>query len=249
MMLWALLAAAGAAPTAAPFVCDFQTSWRDCGFHAQSRTPERITSTQVAGQPGVRLETRPGDEDIAGSGGAERTDLTLTPEATGCEQGAEQWWEHTLLFPDDYVLPVADNAHPWPWAVLFDFHHSRIGGGQANFEIEVAGRPPVLQLAVSGGPAVSNGGPGSATQRFPIGPVVKNHWYRFIYHVMWSAQGDGFFDAWVDGRQVLAYKGPTLYAGQTCYQKLANYHTPVGAPVAVVHGKVERAATRAGLDP
>ena len=246
MMLWALLAVA-AAPDAASFTCNFDTSWTGCGFHVQARAPDRISLTEVAGISGVQLDTRPGDEGIAGSGGAERTDLTLSPETTGCEQGAEQWWTHTLLFPDGYVLPVPSSAHPWPWGVVFDFHHSRIGPGQANFEIEVAGKPPLLQLAVSGGPVVSSGAPGSATQRFPVGPVVKNHWYRFLYHVRWSSQGDGFFDAWVDGRQVLSYRGPTLYAGQTCYLKLANYHTPVGAPVSVVHGKIQRAATRAAL--
>jgi len=251
-VLVALLAVAAAAgegtkgPGAAPFSCTFVSSWMSCGFGAQAKSLERITPVEVAGVPGVRLETLPGDHNIAGSGRAERADLALSPEATGCSQGAEQWWKHALLFPDDYVLPQVTPAEPWPWGVVFDFHHTG-SEGQANFQIQVAGKPPGLQLAISGGPVVSNGAPGSPTRQFPVGSIVKNHWYEFVYHVRWSSGADGFFDAWVDGTSVLAYRGPTLYAGQGCYLKLANYHTPVGKPVSVVHARLQRAATETAL--
>lgn len=221
-------------------------SWSGCGFTVQAKAPERIEKVEVAGISGVRLTTLPGDEGIAGSGRAERADLALSPAATGCSQGAEQWWAHALLFPEDYTLPVASRADPWPWGVVFDFHQTG-SAGQANFEVEVAGDPPGLQLAISGGAAVSSGAPGSPTRRWPLGAIVRNHWYEFIYHVKWSSGSGGLFAAWVDGRQVLDYRGPTLYAGQGCYLKLANYHTPVGRPVSVVHARLRRAATRAEL--
>jgi len=248
-----LLAVAGAATAAGlhagvttPFSCAFARPWASCGFTAQAMSPDRITEVEAGGVRGVRLETLPGDERIAGSGGAERADLALSPGETGCSQGAEQWWTHSLLFPDDYTLPVVSRADPWPWGVVFDFHHTG-AEGQANYQIQVAGKPPELQLAISGGPVVSNGAPGSPTRRFSVGPVVKNHWYQFVYHIRWSPDGDGFFDAWVDGKRVADYRGPTLYAGQGCYLKLANYHTPVGKPVAVVHARLRRAASESGL--
>jgi len=247
-----LLVAAGAAAggphtgEAAPFSCSFARPWSSCGFTAQAMSPERITQVDEGGVPGVRLETLPGDERIAGSGGAERADLALSPEATGCSPGAEQWWTHSLLFPDDYTLPVASRADPWPWGVVFDFHHTG-AEGQANYQVQLAGKPPELQLAISGGPKVSSGAPGSPTRQFPIGPVIKNHWYQFVYHIRWSAGADGFFDAWLDGKRVLDYRGPTLYAGQGCYLKLANYHTPVGKPVSVVHARLRRAPSESGL--
>jgi len=235
------------AGAAAPYSCTFQGSWTECGFTAQAKAPDRITPVEVAGVAGVRLETLPGDEGIAGSEHYERTDLRLSPEQTDCLPGQEQWWSHALLFPDDYVEPRRTAAYSWPWGVVFDFHHTG-SGGQANFQVEVAGDPPLLRLAISGGPVVSSGAPGSPTRRWAIGPVRKNHWYQFVYHVRWSAGRDGFFDAWVDGRRVLAYRGPTLYAGLGCYLKLANYHTPVGSPVSVVHARIQRAASEAGLD-
>jgi hypothetical protein len=46
----------------------------------------------------------------------------------------------------------------------------------------------------------------------------------------------------------LEHRGPTLYAGQGCYLKLANYHTPVcdpypgctGPASSVIHDRVIR---------
>jgi hypothetical protein len=239
-------AAPGSAAPAASFNCPFDRSWSDCGFAAQAGGPDRISTVDVAGVHGVRLETRPGDTGIAGSGTAERADLELSPQATGCQQGAEQWWRHALLFPGDYTAPVATGAAPWPWGVVFDFHQTG-SEGQANFEIEVAGQPPALRMSISAGAVISSGAPGSPTRRWTIGPIARDHWYEFVYHVRWSSGNDGFFDAWMDGRRVLDYRGPTLYTGQSCYLKLANYHTPVGRAVPVVHAQLARAATPQAL--
>jgi hypothetical protein len=85
------------------------------------------------------------------------------------------------------------------------------------------------------------------------GPVAKNVWYDFVYHVRWSSEPDGFFDAWVNGVQKLHHVGPTLYSGQGVYLKLANYHTPVcepypacigsHSPSSVIHDRVVRGTT------
>src|SRR5207248_45867 len=90
---------------AARFSCGFEASWSACGFSQQAKAPDRVTLVEVAGRSGVRLRTLPGDRDIAGSGEAERADLALSPEASGCFEGQEQWWAHSLLFPSDYELP------------------------------------------------------------------------------------------------------------------------------------------------
>jgi hypothetical protein len=77
----------------------------------------------------------------------------------------------------------------------------------------------------------------------PIGPVVRNVWYDFVYHVKWSAGAEGFFDAWVNGAQKMTYRGPTLYAGQGCYLKLSNYHSAHGQASSVIHSRVVRGTT------
>ena len=55
-----------------------------------------------------------------------------------------------------------------------------------------------------------------------VGPVVKDQWYDFVYHVKWSSGTDGYFQAWVNGVLKLDHRGPTLYQGYGVYLKLAN---------------------------
>ena len=68
----------------------------------------------------------------------------------------------------------------------------------------------------------------------------------------WSSNpAAGFVKAWVrtadDPDQtaplLLDYAGPTLYVDQSCYPKLANYHSPFGQPSSVMHDRVIRGTT------
>jgi hypothetical protein len=133
--------------------------------------------------------------------------------------------------------------------VLFDFHNTNTGGGQANFH--VLNRNGVLTFQGYGG--ITSGNEPVNPFSAPIGPIQKNVWYDFVYHVRWSSGSDGFFDAWVNGQKILAHRGPTLYAGQGVYLKLANYHVPVcdpypacigsHGPSSVIHDRVIRGTT------
>src|SRR5258708_35193860 len=207
---------------AVQFQCNFVTSPNDCGFFEQSLVLPRasvVSGVSRDGTTSVRLHTEPGDHNVAGSGSAERDDLSLSQAATGCYAGQEQWWAHSILFPDDHVRPPAPTPGNWTWGVVFDFHNTTNGGGQANFQINAM--PDGLSFqGYAGDPA----NPVSYTAA--IGPTVKNVWYDFVYHVKWSSGSDGYFYASVNGVQKLAYTGPTLYVNQRCYLKLANYPTP-----------------------
>jgi hypothetical protein len=216
--------------------CTFAHSPSDCGFRLQAKEPSRASLADKGrdGGRGLRLRTEPGDRGIAGSGDMERADVRLDEAETGCFEGREQVWEHSMLLPDDFAMPT------WHMYVLFDFHHSG-PRGQANFH--VLHKDGVLRFWGFGGERVGDG-----FYQATIGPAKKNVWYDFVYHVKWTSRRDGFFRAWVNGEQKLDHRGPTLYAGQGCYLKLANYHTPVcdpypgcrGAPSAVIHDRVIR---------
>src|SRR5262249_25171851 len=102
----------------AAFSCSFSSSPSDCGFSEQAKAPGRasvVSGAQVRsvaglanvgaalgrdGSNAVRLHTEPGDSNVAGSGANERDDLTLSPSETDCSEGREQWWAHSILFPD-----------------------------------------------------------------------------------------------------------------------------------------------------
>ena len=214
------------------FYCTFVTSPADCGFFQQAKAPDRavVAGTGREGGRAVRLRTLPGDTHVFGSDRAERSDLALSEEVTECSQGREAWWAHSVLFPDDYVAPLARG-----WGVVFDFHHTG-RDGQANFHVDAA--PEGLRLRGYGGPVVNGG-----LYEVELGPVRRNVWYDFVYHVRWSSGPDGYFIAWVNGVKKLEHRGPTLYAGMGCYLKLANYHSGSGRPSSVLHDRVIRGAT------
>jgi hypothetical protein len=230
----------GAGLSTVLFSCTFANSPIDCGFVEQAKVPGRATLANIGrdGGTAVRLHTEPGDNNVDFSGDLERNDLYLPPVYN---QGEEQWWAHSIMFPDDFAFPT------WQMYVIFDFHNSGSGPFQANFHLNFDSNGALIFRGYGG----VNSGDGPFTA--PVGPVTKNVWYDFVYHVRWSSGPDGFFDAWVNGVQKLAHRGPTLYAGQGVYLKLANYHTPVCDPYpacigtdpasSVIHDRVIRGTT------
>jgi hypothetical protein len=227
------------------YACYFTSAWQDCSFGEQAKVAGRATLVTVGGVTAVRLHTEPGDNNVAGSGSNERNDLTTSQATSDGYEGKEHWWAHSILFPDDYVDPPESSSSSWNFGIVADFHNTTNGAGQANFQVNAmpataiaSDRPTGLSFKIAYGDQTS---PTEAI--YPIGPVVRNQWYNFVYHVKWTSGTDGFFDAWVNGVQMMAYRGPTLYAGQGVYFKLANYHTPHGQPSSVIHARVIRSAT------
>jgi hypothetical protein len=229
---------AGAAASEVQFFCSFESSPTDCGFHEQARVKGRATLVDVArhGAKAVRLHTEPGDRDVNGSGERERNDLALSQSATDCYEGRDQWWAHSVLFPSDFVVPASSLA--------FDFHHTA-SAGQANFQLRM--KPEGLSFEGAGGATVATSSRAPGLYRAFIGPLVKDVWYDFVYHVKWSSGSDGFMYAWVNGVKKLAHRGPTLYVGQGCYLKLANYHTPTGQASSVIHDRVIRGTSASAV--
>lgn len=177
------------------------------------------------GGTALRLHTEPGDNNVSGSGTHERNDIALPQKTTDCYEGREQVWEHSILFPDDFVQP------PSGWYAVAGFHHT---GAVEQGNLSVFAHP-TLRL-------VGYGGVLGSPRKFDAdaGPIVRNQWYDFVYHIKWSSGSDGFFDAWVDGVKQLSYRGPTLYAGMGCYFKAANYHSAFGQATSVIHDRVIR---------
>ena len=235
-----VVATAPAAPAPDPgtvqFFCTFQNSPQDCGFQEQAKVAGRATVINAGrdGGTGVRLRTEPGDTNVAGSGDMERNDLWLTEADTDGYQGREHWWAHSMMFPSDFAMPT------WQVYVLMDFHQT---GGTGSAPFHVLFKDNVWHFMGNGGQVLSGG-----NYTAPIGTAQKNVWYDFVYHVKWSSGDDGFFIAWVNGVKKLDHRGPTLYAGQNVYLKLANYHTPVCNPYpgctgpgsSVIHDRIVR---------
>jgi hypothetical protein len=238
--------------SAVDFACTF-SAIPDCGLEEQSKVPGRASIVGIGrdGGTALRLRTEVGDNDVAESGQMERDDVFLTQYMSDGYQGHEAWWAHSILFPDDFTVPT------WESYVVFDFHNSGPGPWQANFHVAIERqdditKPGLLRLVGYGGINSGDGPFGAA-----LGQIRKNVWYDFVYHVRWSAGSDGFFDAWVNGKRVLAHRGATLYDGQGVYLKLANYHNPVcdpypscigsHKPSSVIHDRIVKGKTAAAV--
>jgi len=234
---------AGVSPNAL-WSCDFPQAPTDCGLNEQTAEPTRaiLVSPGRDGPNAVQLTTQPGDSNIDGSGTAERADLHLGASSDYCNQGQEEWWAHSLKFPSGYAAPPSGSR--WNWGVVFDFHNTG-PAAQANFQI--LSLPTGLEMWVAGGTTPVNQITDPGAFSVSLGPVIENVWYDFVYHVKWSSGSDGFFQAWLNGQQVMNFSGATLYAGQSCYLKLADYHTPIGVAVSVIHSRIVRGASQADV--
>lgn len=232
------------------FACDFEKSVTECGFGEQNAAGDqpgaraRIVNVPRTGAGALRLHTEPGDINVHGSGDWERNDVLYGPSSGYCNEGQEEWWAHSVLFPDDYVFPTGQ----YGGGIVFDFHHN-YSSGQSNFEVQTM--PGIgLRFEGHGGPSVDGGrydylaaDPYGA----PKGSITKNRWYDFVYHVKWTSASSGLMEAWLNGKKVMTFNGATLYSGISCYLKLANYHTAVGSPSSVIHDRVVRGSSAAAV--
>ena len=72
-------------------------------WHVEQKAPGRAVVVNVGrdGGTGLRLQTEPGDNNVAGGGANERNDVAL--QVTDGVQGREHWWAHSIWFPDDFA--------------------------------------------------------------------------------------------------------------------------------------------------
>ncbi len=239
---WPRAAAAQTIPSSAAYSCDFENSW--CDFTEQSALGDvpsgtaRRSSIVAPGRNGstaVRLHTEPGDNSVHGSGTWERDDLTLGPSASYCNEGQEEWWAASVMFPSDYVYPPGPEG-----GVVLDFHHNS-SSGLPNMSIDTMPGTGMRQRGYGG--ASLNGGQYTAQIADPygaVGDVTRNQWYDFVFHVKWSSNSDGYMEAWLNGKKFQMYNGATLYSGISCYLKLANYHAAFGQASSIIFDRVIR---------
>jgi hypothetical protein len=218
-------------------------------FFLQAKDPSRAVFTKAGGRNAVRLLTMPGDSNLYGSNDAERCDLRLGNDVSDAKEGREWWFKHSVWFPDDYVDQPQSNG-TWNWGSVMNWHDDADSGGSQgplqmmNMPMTATSQDRAIGLTFQ----VYGGDPNSQRRgQFFASPISRNVWYDFTYHIKWTSTASGFCDGWLNDKQFMAYKGPTLYTGRGAYLKLTNYHTAHGKPSAMLHGPVVRARTREGL--
>lgn len=216
----------------------------------ESKDASRVTLIPCArsGGTSLRLHTEPTDTDIEWSGTMARCDIyrchkgTADPEVYG--NGSSFWFAHSIMLPDDFQAPsgtsyVLADFHNTGKSASASFHVNHVNTWNGNTE-----NLGLLQLQRFIGSDPMN----PSSHAVLLGPPQKNVWYDFLYHVRWSEKGDGYFDAWMNGRLVMQHEGPTLFPGQGVFWKCANYWTPNGKASSVIHDRIRLGTTRASVE-
>lgn len=142
----------------------------------------------------------------------------------------------------EYWVAYAVNVtQPIDWWGYFNQHHSipnnrnwSCGGGTNGFTMyEENG---IMYLTGSTNADLVNIEPTAAgadwgEEIYHSEPIQYNHWYEVVLHFKYATDSSGFFQIWLDGKQVTDYKGVTTYAIDRCgqprypanYQKLGAY--------------------------
>jgi hypothetical protein len=212
------------------------TSWI-----VQAKDASRVSLVPSPGRDGsaIRLQVLPGDTEVAGSSSqGDRADVYIPSATTDGQEGREQWWAWSTMFPEDAYHLTPGTA----WNLFLDFHQTG-DTGQPNLSLLVNDhfKVPMLEMTVYGGK------PNAGGKGFLFSPLWQNMWLDFVLHVTWSSNPQvGFVELFMDGRlAVPKTRMATLYDGQGVYLKLANYRAASSEASTILHAGVRRASSYA----
>ncbi|AEW03317.1 hypothetical protein A4D02_04680 [Niastella koreensis] len=157
----------------------------------QTATPYglQIVETPVyQGKKAARFELRSGDPAIQNG---TRTEISF-PKPDD-KDNLDRWYAFALLFPSvDYD---ADNSDD----VLTQWHQ----GGKASPAISLRTKNNDLYLRIK--PEVDS------KDKIELGPIDKDNWHYYIFHIKHSSGADGLIEIFRDGKPVANYNGANMY--------------------------------------
>jgi len=73
------------------------------------------------------------------------------------------------------------------------------------------------------------------------GTLQRGVWHRVVFHLIQSSSDDGIFDFWLDGAQIVSFKGAIGSDGNKAYWKFGIYrgYGPITAPLAIEFANME----------
>jgi hypothetical protein len=207
----------GSAESSITWRGDFETGTLSQWSALQAKDASRATvqSTVVhQGRYATRIEVRPGDNNVAGSGTGERTEVYASRTTTDGYEGQETYWAWSVFFPSSFDAPGG------AWNAFTQFHHTG-STGQTNIHFAVDDMSSLVLRAMGGDFA------NPVRKDFTLAPLQKGRWYDFVFHVKWSPNpGVGFVQVWVNGAEVVPKTmTPTLYPGEGVYLKQGYYRS------------------------
>lgn len=191
------------------------------------------------GRYGARFELRPGDYVSEGQRAELRDWLNAPMER-------ETWYGLSTLLPDDF--PV----HEGVGCVLAQWHdQAKLG--------DPSGKPPIAirfkdgNLFVTGAQSrVASHDPDQRFEFFHLADYPLGVWTDFVFRVFWSRHGESQVDAWMNGQQIIRYRGKLGYENEPVgpYFKFGMYcHGTLSSSYVVYHDNYSRGHSFVEVDP
>ena len=161
------------------------------GLHRQLGTSHAFnvaTSPVFDGSKSGRFELR--DSDPIQSGGT-RAEV-LFPE----QANLNRWYGFSVYFPS------ADYARDSYREIINQWHQG--GGLSPTIALEI--RNDRYEIIMPSG-ATGTG----TSERIDLGPVSKDTWNAFAFHIKHSAGSDGILEIWLNGKKILNRAGANMY--------------------------------------
>jgi hypothetical protein len=164
-------------------------------------------------------------------------------------QPKESWYAWSMYMAKDFPLGIRQTKGLYSFAYWHnqDCPHVAI--------VSDTGKSTKLRLQTNSVPKDGSNDCIADTQiEFADALTLRGKWHRFEAHIKWSQKDDGFAELFIDGNQVVDFKGRTLSAEtpKPNYFKYGIYlcctkGTETVVPATVLYADVVRAKTRAGL--
>jgi hypothetical protein len=136
-----------------------------------------------------KFELRYGDRQITSTG--IRSEV-LFPSQTN----SERWYSYAVFFPSEGWQDDKDDE------VVSQWHN---GTGTPTLSLRV--RNGNLRFRIGHNPNIGT----HLWDYYEFGPVPKDKWVEFVYHIIHSDGIDGIVEIWRDGLKIVNHKGPNKY--------------------------------------
>jgi hypothetical protein len=150
----------------------------------QTSTTYGITASTLQhynGTKSVRFELRDTDPE---SHSGTRAEISFPMETSN-----NYWYSYALYMPSAEYKDEPDDE------VISQWHQ---GGGTS----------PGICMNVTNGHLNMRTPDNTRTD---LGPIEKDRWHTYVYHIIHSAGSDGLIEIWKDGVKIITRKGPSMY--------------------------------------
>jgi hypothetical protein len=140
-----------------------------------------VTSPVLDGQKSGRFELRRYDRVVTSTG--VRAEVLFQQELLD-QLNNEGWYSFALYAPSSY-------SKDWDVETLSQW---RTGSNSASLAFETAHDKFMFRIL-------------EPLERFDLGPIAKNTWHEFVFHIKHSTGPDGLVEVWHNGKKVVTRTG------------------------------------------